>query len=67
MKEQIDILRVSLGPFAAFIMAIALLITGIHLVFAGVSKKLVKHIQRVRVSLSKIENSNSKEPPQLVK
>ena len=34
------------------------------MIFAGVSKKLVKRIQRVQVSLSKIENSNSKEPSQ---
>jgi len=48
-------------------MAIALLIFWIHMVFAGVSKKLVKRLRRAQVSLFKFENSNWKEPLQPVK
>ena len=55
------------SPLAGFIMAIALLISGIHMVFAGVSKKLVKRLRRAQVSLFKFENSNWKEPLQPVK
>jgi len=52
---------------AGFILAIAQLISGIHMVFVGVSKVLVKYIQVVQVSLAKLENLNWDEPLELVK